>query len=107
MVTKKERSNKKSKRKTKVRTKKKNTKESKINKLFQKYANNKGILSYNEFKRLVKSEFHMNYHESVYNAALHMWGSFDGKKRFFTKEDFKNMFVNNDDKEGFFRFIYI
>lgn len=97
-----------SKKKTKVWTKKKNSsKESKINKLFKKYANNKGILSYNDFKRLVKNEFHMNYSNSVYKSALHMWGSLDHKKRFFTKENFHNMFVHKDDKEGFFRFIYI
>ena len=96
------------KKKVKVRTKKKNSsKESKINKVSQKYANNKGILSYNEFKRLVKNEFHMNYPNSVYKSALHMWGSFDQKKRFFTKENFHNMFIHKDGKEGFFRFIYI
>ena len=96
------------KKKVKVRTKKKNSsKESKINKLFKKYANNKGILSYNDFKRLVKNEFHMNYSNSVYKSALHMWGSLDHNKRFFTKENFHNMFVNKDGKEGFFRFIYI
>ena len=102
MVTKKERG-----KRYQKKTKRKTTKESKITKLFHKYAKGKRILLLKDFKRVVKSEFHMNYHESVYNAALHMWGSFDGKKRFFTKEDFKNMFVNNDDKEGFFRFIYI
>lgn len=103
MVTKKERS----KRKRSKRSKRKNSsKEARINKLFHKYAKGKRILLLKDFKRVVKSEFHMNYHESVYNAALHMWGSFDGKKRFFTKEDFQNMFVNNDG-EGFFRFIYI
>ena len=100
MVTKKERSKRKGKKT------KKNNKKTKINKLFHKYAKGKRILLLKDFKRVVKSEFHMNYHESVYNAALHMWGSFDGKKRFFTKEDFHNMFVNNDG-EGFFRFIYI
>mgnify|MGYP006088995591 CR=1 FL=1 len=101
MVTKKERG-----KRYQKKTKKKNTKESKINKLFHKYAKGKRILLLKDFKRVVKSEFHMNYHESVYLGALHMWGSFDGKKRFFTKEDFQNMFVNNDG-EGFFRFIYI
>jgi len=100
MVTKKERSKRKGKKT------KKNNKKTKINKLFHKYAKGKRILLLKDFKRVVKSEFHMNYHESVYNAALHMWGSFDGKKRCFTKEDFQNMFVNNDG-EGFFRFIYI
>ena len=49
----------------------------------------------------------MNYPNSVYKSALHMWGSLDQKKRFFTKENFHNMFVDKDDKEGFFRFIYI
>ena len=97
-----------SKKKTKVWTKKKNSsKEYKINKLFKKYANNKGILSYNDFKRLVKNEFHMNYSNSVYKSALHMWGSLDHNKRFFTKENFHNMFINKDGKEGFFRFFYI
>jgi len=103
MITKKERI----KRKGKKTKKKNSSKESKINKLFQKYANNKGILSYNEFKRLVKNEFHMNYPNSVYKSALHMWGSLDQKKRFFTKKNFHNMFIQKDGKEGFFRFIYI
>lgn len=99
MVTKKERS----KRKGKKTKSKKNNKKTKINKLFQKYAKEKRILLFPSFKRLVKNEFHMNYHESVYISALHMWGSLDGKKRFFSKEDFQNMFL----KEGFFRFLII
>ena len=94
--------------KSKTKKKRKNSsKESKINKLFHKYSNNKGILSYNEFKRLVKNEFHMNYQASVYKSALHVWGSYDGKKRFFTKNNFHNMFVHNNEIDGFFRFIII
>ena len=86
------------------KTKKKNSSKEKVNKIFKKYANNKGILSYSDFKRLVKNEFHMNYPNSVYNSALHIWGSLNNNKRFFTKENFHNMFFH---KEGFFRFIYI
>ena len=88
-------------RKTK---RKSSTKKTRIHKVFHKYAKDKRLLLYSAFKRLVKQEFHMNYHDSVYKGALHMWGSKEGSKRFFTKDDFSKMFVK---KDGFFRFIYI
>ena len=44
-----------------------------------------------------ENEFHMNYPNSVYKSALHMWGSLDQKKRFFTKKNFHNMFVDKDE----------
>ena len=102
------RSNQKFKKHKKISRKKdkNSSKESKINKIFYKYSY-KGILSYNDFKRLVKNEFHMYFSNSVYKSALHTWGSVNDKKRFFTKENFHNMFTNKNGKEGFFRFIYI